>query len=73
MADTKIQPAECIYRPRKTMLLNNFLGGIAWGVGSTLGLAIILTILGFILKQIHLIPFIGDFVTEITKYVNLHK
>lgn len=67
------QHFERIYRSRKDMLLNNFLGGIAWGLGTTVGVAIILTLIGFLAKEINFIPFVGNFVTQITKYVAVHK
>ena len=67
------QPYDKVHEPLKNMLLNNFLGGVAWAVGSTFGLAIILTILGFIAHQINIIPFLGEFATQITRYVTTHK
>jgi len=73
MANNKIEPYDRIYRSKKTMLFNNFISGIAWGLGTTLGVAIVLTILGFISEQIKLVPFIGDFVTQITRYVQAHQ
>lgn len=67
------QPYDKVHEPLKTIVINNFLGGVAWGIGSTLGLAIILAILGFIAKEINVIPFVGEFVTQITRYVVSHK
>jgi hypothetical protein len=67
------EPIERIYRPLKKMLWQNFLGGIAWGLGVTVGLSIVLAILGFIISKINLIPFIGDFVTRIVEFVEKNK
>jgi hypothetical protein len=66
------QPFENIYRSHKDIVLNNFLGGIAWGLGATVGLAIILTILGFILRAINVVPIIGNFATQINHYIQAH-
>lgn len=55
-----MQPHEAVYRGRKQMIVNNFIGGIFWGLGATVGVSIILAILGLILSKINLIPFIGD-------------
>lgn len=68
-----MQRYERVHRSKKEMLINNFLGGIAWGLGTTFGVAIILAILGFLSKEINLIPFVGNFVTEVNKYVASHK
>ncbi|RJQ25386.1 hypothetical protein C4577_05780 [Candidatus Parcubacteria bacterium] len=53
----------------KQMLINNFLGGIAWGLGVTIGLSIVLSILGIILKNVNLIPVVGQFVSQIVDFV----
>lgn len=66
------QQYENIYRSKKEMILNNFLGGIAWGIVSTVGLAIVLALLGLLLRNIDVIPFVGNFVAQITHYVNHH-
>ena len=60
---------ERVRKHLKDLVLNNFLGGIAWGLGATLGASIVFAILSLILKNINLIPFIGDFVSQITNYV----
>ena len=56
-------------RHLKDIVFNNFLGGIAWGLGATIGLSIVIAILSLILKNINLVPFIGNFVSQITNYV----
>lgn len=68
-----MQKYEQIKKSRKDIIINNFLGGIAWGLGTTIGVAIILTIFSFLAQEINLIPFVGNFVTQITKYVATHK
>ncbi len=54
-----------IYRGRKRMMLNNFLGGIAWSFGTLIGGIIIFTIIGLILKRVDLVPIIGAWLRDI--------
>jgi hypothetical protein len=56
-------------RSRKQIFINNFLGGMAWALGATIGLALIAVILTLILKNISLIPVIGNFVAEVIRFV----
>jgi hypothetical protein len=60
---------EYIHKSRKQIFLNNFLGGVAWGIGATVGVSIFFTLLGFILSKLDLVPFIGNFVLKVTTYV----
>lgn len=53
-------------------MIDNFLGGIAWGLGLTLGVAIVISTLTFILRQLDVVPYVGNFVTQITTYVEEH-
>lgn len=66
------QPNQNIYRSKKMMMFNNFLGGIAWGLGSTIGVAIVIALAGFILSKLDVIPVIGNFATQLTHYVQAH-
>jgi hypothetical protein len=58
--------------PRK-LLWTNFLAGLARGLGLTIGTAIVLAVLGAVLKEFLSIPFIGDFVKKIVDYVNSYQ
>ena len=60
-----MEPHEKIYKNRKRIFIDNLIGGLAWAIGATMGLAII----GFVLSKVGLVPIIGDFVSEITKYI----
>lgn len=64
-----MQPHEAIHKNRKEIIINNFIGGISWGLGATIGFSVIFGILGIILKKINLIPIIGNFVSQITSFV----
>jgi hypothetical protein len=58
---------------RKEIVLNNFIGGIFWALGATIGLALIFTILAFIAKNINFVPVIGSFVSQIINFVLSHN
>ena len=60
---------EQIYKTKKQIFFDNFLGGIGWGLGATFGVSIFFAIIAFILTKINLIPFVGNFVTGVMKYV----
>lgn len=61
---------ENVKKPLKEILINNFFGGIAWALGATAGLSIIIGILSLVSKQISLVPFIGKFVTDVIDFIN---
>lgn len=63
------EPHDRIYRSKKSMMFNNFLGGISWGLGVTVGLSIIIAILSFIGSKVNFIPVIGGFIAQIVNYV----
>ncbi len=54
---------------KKTIFSNNFIGGIAWGLGATLGLAIFFAIIAFIGSHINFVPIVGNFVSEVANYI----
>jgi len=58
---------------KKGIILNNFLGGMAWGVGSALGAALLVAVLGIILTKINLVPMVGTFVSEVNSFAEKHK
>lgn len=60
---------EKLNRNRKKIVIDNFLGGIAWSIGVWIGTTIIVGIFVFIIAKIDFIPVVGNFVAEIAKYV----
>jgi len=46
------------------MLLNNFLGGIAWSVGTLIGATIIVGIIGLVISKINLVPVFGSWIVQ---------
>lgn len=53
----------------KRIIIDNFIGGISWGLGATIGLALVLTLFGFLMKNINVVPVIGEFVSQVAEYV----
>lgn len=65
-----MEPHEAVHKKRRGQIfIDNFIGGIAWALGATVGLAVIVTLLGFILRNINLVPFVGDFIADIINFV----
>jgi ABC-type amino acid transport system permease subunit len=62
-----------IYQRRVHIFFNNFLGGMAWGLGATIGASLFITILGFIAAQANLVPIVGTFVSQIIDFVLTHN
>lgn len=62
---------ENIHRGFWEMIRNNFIGGIAWGLGATVGVSIILALLIMVLNRadFSIIPIVGSFVSDVTEIV----
>ena len=60
-ANKYLQP----YKSRWKILIDNFLGGLAWSFGTFVGLAILAVAAGYIVSKINLIPIIGTWVAQI--------
>lgn len=54
---------------RRSIVFNNFLGGFAWAIGATLGLAILIVILTLVSKNINLVPVVGNFVSDVIGHI----
>jgi hypothetical protein len=55
---------------KKEIFFNNVIGGIAWGIGATVGAALILAIAGIILSKVNTIPIVGNYVENILLYIS---
>jgi len=53
---------------KKQILVNNFLAGLAWGFGATIGIGAILALLTYIVSQINFIPIFGNFLAQILEF-----
>lgn len=56
---------------RKEMLINSFLGGMMWGIGSIVGISLLVAVVGLITQYVNVVPIIGDFVLDILQYIQL--
>lgn len=54
---------------KKEIMINNFLGGIFWALGATVGLALIFALLALIAKYINFIPIVGSFISQIIDFI----
>lgn len=67
---TPVQPFERSSKLSKgEIIANNLLGGIFWGVGSIIGIALILSIVSLLSQYVDLIPFVGNFISDILNYL----
>ncbi len=60
---------EQVNKKRKTIFFDNFIGGIAWALGATVGLALIVTLLTIIAKNVNIIPVVGNFVAGVIEFI----
>ncbi len=58
---------------KRYVLLNNFIGGIAWGAGTLVGVALVIAILLPILKNLVFVPLIGDMVDGILQNLETRR
>lgn len=56
---------------RKQIMIDNFLGGISWGLGTVIGATLIVGILGLLIVRTRTIPLIGDVIQVITTEIQL--
>jgi hypothetical protein len=53
----------------KQIVWNNFIAGLAWAFGATIGLSIIIAILGLLAKNVDFIPLVGSFISELINFI----
>ena len=54
---------------RRKIMINNFLGGLSWGLGTVIGATVIVGIIFYLLGKLGAIPVIGSFFGKIIKEV----
>lgn len=57
---------------KRKIIVNNFIGGLFFALGSTVGLAIVIALLTFVLSKVNLIPFIGSYIAELNQFILTH-
>lgn len=60
---------EQVKAKRRDIFVNNFIGGISWALGATIGLSIIIALLGLLIKHVNVIPYVGNFVGDVINFV----
>ncbi len=58
---------------RKQVMINNFLGGLAWGLGTVIGATVVVAILISVLKTVNFVPVVGGFVSDILQSVETRQ
>jgi len=52
------------------MFFKSFLSGIFWAMGATIGFALLLTLLSFVLKWLGGLPLVGQFFANLVEVTN---
>lgn len=60
-----------IFLTRREVVVNNFLGGLAWGFGSALGATVVIAIGVWLLGLLGAVPFLGTVITDIISNVQI--
>ena len=55
---------------KRDIMFANFLGGLAWGVGSVLGATLVVALLLSVLKTINFVPLVGNIANQVINQVN---
>lgn len=51
------------------LIWRSFVGGLFYGLGATIGLAIVLVIIGFILQSLGVLPIIGEWFKDLNRFI----
>lgn len=62
---------QLMQKPKRILWLN-FLGGMARGLGVAVGFTLITAALVYLLQQMTVLPYIGDFIADIVRIVKTH-
>lgn len=49
-------------KSRKRIIIDNFLGGIAWGLGTVIGATVLVGLIGILIVRTRSVPLVGDVV-----------
>lgn len=58
---------------KKDIVVGNFLGGLAWGLGSVLGATVVVAILLGLLRTVNFVPFVGGFISGVMQQVEQNR
>lgn len=54
-----------VERPLKKIIINNFVGGIAWSFGVLIGTGILFGIIVYFIRRIDFVPILGKFLANV--------
>lgn len=54
-----------VFMRKREIMAANFLGGLAWGLGTVIGATVFVAVLLGVLRFLGFVPVIGEFVTQI--------
>lgn len=52
------------------LISRSFVSGIFIGLGATIGFAIVVVVIGYILSALGVVPIVGDFFTALNEFIN---
>lgn len=58
---------------KKDIIIGNFLGGLSWGIGSVVGIALLTAVIGFILNSLGVFNVIGNIIAPLNDLKNLNQ
>ena len=58
---------------KKDIILGNFLGGLSWGIGSVVGVGILVEVVGFVLNSLGVFTVIGGFFEQLNSLMSVTK
>jgi len=51
------------------LILRSFVGGLFYGLGATIGLAIVLVIIGYVLQILGVLPVVGEWFRNLNEFI----
>jgi hypothetical protein len=55
--------------PFRKIMVDNFVGGLFWALGATIGLSLIITFLTLIVHYVNLVPIVGSFISQVIDFI----
>lgn len=66
---TLVSSIDKVYLDRKRLMIRSFISGVFTGLGATIGLSIVLILIGFILHLLGGVPVVGTYVGNVSKVI----
>ena len=59
--------------PTSKIFVKNFIGGVAWGVGSVIGATIVVALVVIVVRSLNFVPVIGDWISGAVEVVEQNQ